>query len=48
MLAASFAAAPGFDILGGTLLCCDFSVRRKVKYLLWGRVGANELEIGTV
>jgi hypothetical protein len=25
-------AAGGVDILGGTLLCCDFSVRRKFKY----------------
>ena len=48
MLAASLAAASGIDILRGTLLCSDFSVRRKVKYLLWGTVGANELELGTV
>jgi hypothetical protein len=33
MLAAASVAAPGVDMLGNTLLCCNFSVRRKVKYL---------------
>src|SRR5271168_5005706 len=42
MLAAACVAAPGVDMLGGTLLWCDFSVRRKVKYRLWWRRGANE------
>jgi hypothetical protein len=30
MLAAASFAAPGVDMLGGTLLYCDFSVRRKI------------------
>jgi hypothetical protein len=30
MLAAASVAAPGVDMLGGTLLSFDFSVRRKV------------------
>src|SRR6266436_3205870 len=33
MLAAASVAAPGVDMLGNTLLYCDFSVRRKFKYL---------------
>src|SRR5260370_39259643 len=41
MLAAASVAAPGVDMLGNTLLCCDFSVRRTFKYRLCGRVGAN-------
>src|SRR5882757_3159534 len=32
MLAAASVAARGVDMLGGTLLWCDFSVRRKLKY----------------
>jgi hypothetical protein len=30
MLAAASIAAPGVDMLGSTLLCCNFSVGRKV------------------
>src|SRR5271154_4770631 len=45
MLAAACVAAPGVDILGGTLLWCSFSVRRKFKYRLWGRVGANRQRV---
>src|SRR5258708_14976652 len=33
MLAAASVGAAGVDMLGNTLLCCNFSVRRKVKYL---------------
>src|SRR5258708_39414718 len=40
MLAAACVAAPGVDMLGNTLLCCDFSVRRKFKYRA-ARVGVQ-------
>jgi hypothetical protein len=42
MLAAACVAAPGVDMLGNILLCCDFSVRRKVKYRAVWSSGANE------
>jgi len=44
MLAAACVAAAGVDMLGGTLLWCNFSVRRKFEYRSRWRVGANEVD----
>jgi hypothetical protein len=45
MLAAACVAAPGVDVLGKTLLCDDFAVRRKFQYRAVKAGGANKSSV---